>query len=115
MEAEKIAKSILGVSKSVRVVTICDNNGKIVFTERPKSVKIKLSPSESRASLKNAAKSWKGRRAISRKIGKCKYVVAEYDKVKRITMPAGKNHLLFITTSTGLDANKIIRRVRQLR
>ncbi len=115
MEAEKIAKSILGVSKSVRVVTICDNNGKIVFTERPKSVKIKLSPSESRASLKSAANSWKGRRAISRKIGKCKYVVAEYDKVKRITMPAGKNHLLFITTGTALDAKKVISRVRQLR
>ena len=45
----------------------------------------------------------------------CKYVVAEYDKVKRIIMPAGKNHILYVTTTSTFDHNKVVRKVRSFR
>lgn len=115
MEAQTIAEKILKMSKSVRFVTVCDTNGRLVFSAHPKGVKSKVSPKESKKSLVTAARAWKTRKELSRKLGMCKYVLAEYDKVKRITMPAGKNHLLYITTSPNLDHNKIIRRVRQFR
>ena len=52
-----------------------------------------LTPEESRNSLELAVKSWKTRSQLASKIGKGKYVLAEYEKVKRITMPLGDNHL----------------------
>ena len=52
----------------------------------------------------------KGRKALARKLGKCKYTVAEYEKVKRLVMPAGKTHLFFITCSPGFDHMKIVRK-----
>jgi adenine specific DNA methylase Mod len=37
-------------------------------------------------------------------IGKGKYVLAEYEKIKRITMPLNDEHLLYITTEP--EANR---------
>lgn len=115
MEVKSAVNRLLGISPSVRVVTICDSNGKVVYSAHSKRVKNVLSASESRASLRNAAKAWKGRRALARKLGSCKYVVAEYARIKRITMPAGRNHILFVTTTAAFDHNKLIRRVRSFR
>ena len=45
------------------------------------------------------------------KIGKGKYVVAEYEKIKRITMPLDDNHILYVTTEVNADHDKIIKSV----
>ena len=115
MQAKAAVERILKISPSVRVATICDWNGKIVYTAHARKVKNVLSRKESRASLSNAARAWKGRKSLSRKLGACKYVVAEYASVKRITMPAGRDNLLFITTTAAFDHNKVIRKVRSFR
>ena len=80
-----------------------------------KIVKNRLSPAESKASLKMTANAWKTRRSLARKLGKCKYALAEYDKVKRIVMPAGKNHLLYVTCNPSLDHRKIVSKVKTFR
>jgi hypothetical protein len=115
MEVQKATKRLLDLSPSVRVVTICDMNGKVVFTARSKRVKNLLSRQESKRSLQSAARSWKIRRSLERKLGPCKYVLAEYARVKRLVMPAGKNHLLYVTTTTAYDHNKVIRKARTFR
>src|SRR5574342_692094 len=115
MEVQKAAEKLIGLSPSVRVVTVCDMNGKILFSARSKKAKILLSKRESMISLQSAARSWKIRKQLERKLGACKYVLAEYGNVKRITMPAGRNHLLYITTAGSYDHNRIIRKVRSFR
>ncbi len=115
MQAKAAVERILNISPSVRVATICDRNGKIVYTAHARKVKNVLSRQESKASLTGAARQWKGRKSLSRKLGACKYVVAEYSSVKRITMPAGRSNLLFISTTAAFDHNKVIRKVRSFR
>jgi hypothetical protein len=58
--------------------------------------------------------SWKTR-TLAPKIGKGKYVLAEYEKIKRITMPLGDEHLLYITTEPEADHSRISERVRTLK
>ncbi len=115
MDIQTAAEKILKVSPSVRVVSVCDLKGKLVFSQRSKRVKILVSKSQSLASLKAAATDWKMRKKLARSLGKCKYVVAEYDKVKRIVVPAGSKHILYITTTASFDHNKVIRKVRSFR
>jgi hypothetical protein len=115
MEIQEAVEKILKVSPSVRVVSVCDLNGKLIFSERSKKVHILVSKKQSLASLKAAAKDWKQRKKLSRTLGPCKYVVAEYDKVKRIVIPAGKNHILYVTTTAAFDHNKVIKKVRSFR
>ncbi len=115
MDIQKAVEKILKVSPSVRVVSVVDLNGKVVFSERAKKVKILVSRKQSLASLKAAANDWKQRKKLVKTLGRCKYVVAEYDTVKRIIMPAGKNHILYVTTTASLDHNKVVRKVRSLK
>ena len=115
MDVQKAVEKILKVSPSVRVVSLIDLKGKVVFSERSKKVHILVSKKQSLASLKAAAKDWHQRKKLVKTLGSCKYVVAEYDKVKRIIMPAGKNHILYITTTATLDHNKVVRKVHSFK
>ncbi len=115
MEVQDAVTKILKLSPSVRVATICDMNGKLVYHARRKPVKNMLTPSESKASLKQSARNMKDRKKLARKLGRCKYAVAEYDRIKRLVMPAGKNHLVFVTCSPSYDHMKIVRKVRTFR
>jgi hypothetical protein len=75
-----------------------------------------LTPEESKKSLELAVNSWKTRSTLAPKIGKGKYVLAEYKKIKRITMPLGdEQHLLYITTEPEADHSRIIDTVRTLK
>ncbi len=115
MEVQQAAERLMNLSPSVRVVTICDLNGKVLFTARSRRVKLLLSKQESKMSLQSAARAWKVRKKLERKLGACKYVIAEYGNVKRITMPAGRNHLFFITTTSAFDHKKVVNKIRTFR
>jgi hypothetical protein len=92
-------EDIMNSDPKIRLVTICDSNGKIMHSEHREGVRNLLSPEESKKSLELAVSSWKTRSQLVSKIGKGKYVLAEYEKLKRITMPLGdEQHLLYITT-----------------
>jgi hypothetical protein len=96
------------------MVTICDLNGKIMHSEHRQGVKNLLTPEESKKSLELAVKAWKTRSELTSKIGKGKYVLAEYERIKRITMPLGDSHLLYVTTETDVDHSVITTAVSKL-
>ena len=109
-----IYEEIMNVDPKIRLVTICDLNGKIMYSDQRDDIEILLSPEESKQSLKLALSAWKMRNELAPKIGKGKYVLAEYEKVKRITMPLGKDHLLYITTEVEADHLSVIRKIEDL-
>jgi len=104
------------IDAGIRLVTICGSNGRAVYSEHREGVKNLLTPEESKESLQLAVNSWKTRTKLAPKIGKGKYVLAEYEKIKRITMPLGDDdhHLLYITTEVQADHSNIIRRVSEI-
>lgn len=115
MEAQDLVAKVLKISASIRVVTVCDSNGKLIFHGRRKAVKNILSPSESKESLRASARNMKSRKKLARKLGKVRYALVEYDKIKRLVMPVGGSHYLFVTCSTSFDHNKIVRKVRSFK
>ena len=114
MEYQDLHREIMGLDPKIRLTTICDMNGKIMFSDHKPGVLNLLDPEESKRSLEMAINAWKERTKLAPKIGKGKYVLAEYEKIKRITMPLGDSHLLYITTEPGADHSKIIDGVRQM-
>ena len=115
MDVTTLAAKILKTSKSIRYVTIASLSGKLVISAHRKTVKTTLSKAESRQSLVMAARAWKERKKLAKKIGRCKYVIAEYDRVKRITVPAGPNHIIYVTTDPKANHTSIIARIRKFR
>ena len=51
---------------------------------------------DTKASLKRACENWKERDKLSAKIGRGKYAIVDYEKLKRITVPLRNNHLLYV-------------------
>jgi hypothetical protein len=114
MDYKRIHESIMKSDPKIRLVTICDLNGKIMHSEHRQGVKNLLTPEESKKSLELAVKAWKTRSELTSKIGKGKYVLAEYERIKRITMPLGENHLLYVTTEIDADHSVITNAVSKL-
>ncbi|MFZ0695592.1 MAG: hypothetical protein WAM88_00475 [Nitrososphaeraceae archaeon] len=114
MDHKKIYEDIMNSDPKIRLVTICDLDGKIMHSGHRQGVTNLLTPEESKKSLELAIKAWKTRSELAPKIGKGKYVLAEYEKLKRITMPLGDDHILYITTEVEADDRGVIEKVRRL-
>jgi hypothetical protein len=107
-------KDIVNIDPNIRLVTICDAEGKMMYSRHRQGVKNLLSSEESKESLEMAMTGWKIRSKLAPKIGKGKYVLAEYEKIKRITMPFGDDLLLYVTSEPQADHSNIINRIRKL-
>jgi hypothetical protein len=118
IDYEKIYEGIIKIDPKIRLVTICDSIGRVMYSQHREGIKNLLTPEESKQSLELAVNSWKIRTKLAPKIGKGKYVLAEYEKIKRITMPLGgdddDHHLLYITTEVQADHSNIIRRIGEI-
>jgi hypothetical protein len=107
-------KDIMNIDPKIRLVTMCDTNGNIIFYRHRQGVQNLLTKDESKKSLEMAMAAWKVRSELSDKIGKGMYVLAEYEKIKRITMPFGDDFLLYLTTEVEADHSSIYDRIRSL-
>jgi hypothetical protein len=105
---------IVNIDPNIRLVTICDSDGKMMYSRHRQGVENLLTPEETKKSLEMAMTGWKVRSELSHKIGKGKYVVAEYEKIKRVTMPFGDDYLLYLTTEVQANHLNIINRIRKL-
>ena len=113
IDYKKMHEDIININPRIRLVTICDSNGRVMYSEHREGVKNLLTPEESKKSLELAVNSWKTRTALAPKIGKGKYVLAEYEKIKRITMPLDDKHLLYVTTEVEFDHSALIDRIQR--
>lgn len=107
-------KDIMNIDPKIRLVTICDTDGNVIFYRHRQGVQNLLSKDESKKSLEMAMAAWKVREGLSEKIGKGMYVLAEYEKIKRITMPFGDELLLYLTTEVEANHSSIYDRIRSL-
>lgn len=113
MNFQKTHSDIMNLDPKIRMVTICDLSGKIMFSDHRPGVTNLLTPDESKKSLEMAVNAWKTRSQLANKIGKGHFVLAEYDKIKRITMPLGE-HLLYITTDVDAHHSRILDGIRKI-
>ncbi|MGB7662721.1 MAG: hypothetical protein WBL67_08305 [Nitrososphaeraceae archaeon] len=105
---------IINIDPNIRLVTICDSEGNTIYSRHGEGVKNLLTPEESKKSIQMAMTGWKARSELSHKIGRGRYVIAEYERIKRITMPFGEDYLLYLTTEPQVDDLNIINRIRKL-
>ena len=112
MDYGKLCKEILDLDPKVRYAGVCDDTGETKYGGQREGVKHLLSPEETKKSNLQALARWALRNALSPKVGKGRYAMAEYEKVKRITIPLDDNsHLLLVTTEMNADHDRIIDKV----
>jgi hypothetical protein len=110
-----LCKEILTIDPKIRYAGVCDDTGETKYGGQREGVKNLLSPEETKKSNLQALARWGLRNSLSSKVGKGKYAMAEYEKVKRITIPLEYNgHLLLITTEVDANHERIIDHVLKL-
>ena len=92
----RLVSMILEANKNVRYACICDSDGNILWNSRRNDIQSLITLEETKASLKMALENWKKRDNITAKIGKGKYAIVGYEKLKRVTVPMRNNHLLYV-------------------
>ena len=114
MDYNNLCKSILDLDSKIRFAGICDESGEIKYGGQKEGVENLLSNEEIRKSNLQALARWGLRNSLSSKIGRGKYAMAEYEKIKRITIPLDDDHLLLITTEVEADHAQIINNTLKL-
>ena len=115
MDYGNLCKEILTIDPKIRYAGVCDDTGETKYGGQREGVKNLLSPEETKKSNLQALARWGLRNSLSSKVGKGKYAMAEYEKVKRITIPLEYNgHLLLITTEVDANHERIIDHVLKL-
>ncbi len=114
-EYNTLPEDIIKIDPQIRVSTICDMNAKITCSRHRQGAQNLLTAEESKSCLVQAVNSWKSRSQLEPKIGKGQYVLAAYEKIKRITMPLDDEHLLYVTTDVKADHVKIINGIMNLK
>ena len=115
MEYRATCEKAMAIDPKIRFATICDMNGRIAHTEHRANISNLLSPDESKKSLQQAVNAWKSRNEFASKIGGGRYVLAVYEKIKRITMPLNNELLLYLTTDADADHEAIINKALNLK
>jgi len=114
MDYSELCKDIMNLDSKIRFAGICDETGEIRYGGQREGIKNLLSSEETKRSNLQALARWGLRNSLAPKIGKGKYAMAEYEKLKRITVPLENYHLLLITTELEADHDKIIDKTLKL-
>src|SRR5919109_3690553 len=114
MDYSKLCRDILNLDPKIRFAGVCNENGEIKYGGQREGVQNLLSPEETKKSNLQALARWGLRNVLAPKIGKGKYAMAEYEKIKRITVPLENDHLLLVTTEIEADHGGIINSVLNL-
>lgn len=108
MDYNKLCKDILGLDTKVRFAGVCDDTGEIRFGGQREGIKNLLTPEETKLSNLQAMVRWELRDPLYHKIGREKYSMVEYEKIKRITFTLDSDHLLLVTTEVDTEHMKVI-------
>ena len=110
----QLYQSIIDIDPKIRFVTIINTNGRLVFGGQRDGIKNYLIPEDQKKSLESAYKMWHIRNQFSDFIGKGKYAMAEYQKVKRFTFPINHSHFLYITTEPTVETCSFVENILNL-
>jgi hypothetical protein len=114
MNYDDLCRHILKMDQ-VRFAGICDETGEIRYGGQRQGVIRLLTSEETKRSLLQALARWKLRDELGTKSGKGRYAMAEYEKMKRITIPIDETHLLLVTTDVQADHEKLIDDILKLK
>jgi len=94
-------------NESIRFAAVCNSQGEILWNSQRAGIKNLIPMADTKKTLQRAVNAWQERAKITDKVGRGLYVIAAYEKIKRITIPLADGNLLFISVgNTPLKTSK---------
>jgi len=94
---EQLLNMLMDFNESIRFAAICNSKGEILWNSQRAGIKNIIPLADTKKTLQRAVGAWQERSKVTDKVGRGLYVIAAYEKIKRITIPLDKGNLLFIS------------------
>jgi hypothetical protein len=94
---EKLLNMLMDFNSDIRFAAVCDQNGEILWNTKRNNVKNLVPLDDTKKTLQRAVNAWNERSKIEGLVGKGLYVIAAYEKIKRISIPLGDKRILFVS------------------
>lgn len=114
MDYAKICSLVLGLEPQIRGVFAYHFNGDLLAGGMRSDIESYLPYDEISKSTLNAILRWKTRESLYPFLGKGRYSLTEYEKLKHITFPLNESVLLVVGADVEIDHNVIIQKILQL-
>lgn len=114
MDYENFCSQILDVDPRIRFATVYDEWAVRIGGGMRDGVKNLLSEHAENELVNISILDWKARKDMSKWLGKTKYTLGEYDKVKRFSFYLGDDHLLLVSTEKDCETSMIVDEVIKL-
>ena len=96
---EKLLNMLMDFNSSIRFAAVCNSQGEILWHSQRSGIKNIIPLADTKKTLERAINAWQERSKITDKVGRGLYVIAAYEKIKRITIPLDRGNLLFISVA----------------
>jgi len=103
-----------GLDPLIRYTAVINRSGEKIAGGYQEDITTLLSEDEQKMELYHAGRRWISRNNLIHKIGKAKYSLTEYEKLKRITFPLDEKSILLVSTEITSDDHKIIKDILNL-
>ncbi|WP_297592029.1 hypothetical protein [Nitrosopumilus sp.] len=100
---EQLLNMLMDFNSDIRFAAICDKNGEILWNSKRNNVKPLVPMADTKKTLQRAINAWEERSKIKNMVGEGLYVIAAYEKIKRITIPLDNRHILFLSVDNSPD------------
>lgn len=114
MDYEKFCSQILDAESEIRFATVYDEWATRVGGGMRKGIENLLSERAENELVNLSILDWKAHKGMSKWLGKTKYTLAEYDKVKRFSFYLGDDFLLLVSAEKDVDTTVIVDHVIKL-
>ncbi len=114
MDYEKLCSQIFEIDPKIRFAAVYDFWAECIAGGMKEGLDSHLSKKLTMNSINQALLRWKSRKTLEEWIGKTKYAMAEYEKVKRFTFYFNENEVLLVSTEPDVDHELIIKNIKKL-
>jgi hypothetical protein len=111
MKCATLVENILDANHHIRFAAVFDMAGNVIATKERAGVERLLSAQDTNKWAGMAVNAWKNRVQLYPKLGEGQYALVVYKNLKRITMPVGKDHLIYVTFDTDGGQEDVIQAV----
>jgi hypothetical protein len=114
LDYEQFCSQILDADPKIRFATVYDEWAVCVAGGMREGIENLLSDHAEKELVNLSILDWKARKDMSKWLGKTKYTLGEYDKVKRFSFYLGDEHLLLVSAEKDANTNLVVEKVIQL-
>jgi len=108
LDYDKFCSQILESEHKIRFATVYDEWAVHVGGGMREGLQNLLSEHAENELVNLSILDWKARKNMAKWLGKTKYTLAEYDKVKRFSFYLGDDHLLLLSAEIDCDTNVLV-------